>query len=77
VRVSLCQSGMLIYRQGKIDGPAPDANLPDADVDTMRIESRPTYGAIRHLGPIVRLSETPPRWERPTPRLGADAPHWL
>ncbi len=76
VRVSLCQSGMFIYRQGKTGAVAPDLGLSDAELDALRIVSEPAQGTLRHLGPVLRLSETPPHWVRPTPVLGGDAPAW-
>ena len=33
-------------------------------------------GRLRHLGPVVRLSETPPRWARPSVPLGSHEPVW-
>jgi crotonobetainyl-CoA:carnitine CoA-transferase CaiB-like acyl-CoA transferase len=77
VRVSLCQSGMFIYRQGKVAFPGLDLDLGAAELDAIRSESKPRSGPLRHLGPILRLSETPPRWTLPTPQLGADVPEWL
>jgi crotonobetainyl-CoA:carnitine CoA-transferase CaiB-like acyl-CoA transferase len=77
VRVSLCQSGMMIYRQGKLDDVASDLDLSPEELDRMRIESHPKSGPLRHLGPAVKLSETPPHWERPTPQLGGDAAAWV
>jgi hypothetical protein len=77
VRVSLCQSGMMIYRQGKVSYAETDLDLSAEEVDRMRIESRPRSGPLRHLGPILKLSETSPHWERATPQLGGDAPAWL
>ena len=76
VRVSLCRSGMMIYRQGKLDDVAADLDLSPEELDGMRIESHPKSGPLRHLGPAVQLSETPPRWDRPTPQLGGDAAAW-
>jgi hypothetical protein len=76
VRVSLCQSGMFIYRQGKVRYDHPEMDLAPEEVDSIRIETRPQSGPLRHLGPILKLSETPPRWARPTPVLGADKPEW-
>jgi hypothetical protein len=76
VRVSLCQSGMFIYRQGKVPYDQPDMDLAPDEVDAIRIESHPKSGPLRHLGPILKLSETPPRWARPTPVLGGDKPEW-
>jgi len=77
VRASLCRSGMFIYQQGKVEFPGLGLDLTAAELDRMRIESRPKSGPLRHLGPIVKLSETNPHWTRPTPQLGGDAPQWL
>ena len=76
VRVSLCRSGMLIYEQGKVDFDGWNNDLTAEELDAIRIESRPASGPLRHLGPVLRLSETPPRWTRPTPTLGGDAAEW-
>ncbi|MGI9333036.1 MAG: CoA transferase [Gammaproteobacteria bacterium] len=77
VRVSLCQSGMFIYRQGKVAFCEPDMDLSAAELDAITIESRPESGPLRHLGPVVQLSRTRPGWDRPTPELGCDSPQWL
>jgi len=78
VRVSLCQSGMFIHRQGKVDYPVANMDLAPEELDAIRIETQPPHiGPLRHLGPILRFSETPARWVRPTPRLGGDRPEWL
>lgn len=77
VRVSLCQSGMFIYRQGDVGYQPAGMDLSAEELDALRVDSRPAFGPLRHLGPILRLSETPPRWDRPTPVLGGDAPEWL
>lgn len=77
VRVSLCQSGMFIYRQGKVAFPGLGLDLSAAELDTIRIESRPKSGPLRHLGPILKFSEAQPRWTLTTPQLGGDAPEWL
>jgi crotonobetainyl-CoA:carnitine CoA-transferase CaiB-like acyl-CoA transferase len=77
VRVSLCQSGMFIHRQGKVDYDRPDMDLSPAELDQIRIETVPPHlGPLRHLGPLLRFSETPARWTRPTPKLGGDRPAW-
>lgn len=78
VRVSLCQSGMFIQRQGMLaQAPAPGQDLTGAELDQIRIETNPGHlGPLRHLGPILRMSQTPARWIRPTPRLGGDRPQW-
>ncbi|MGD9804912.1 MAG: CoA transferase [Hyphomicrobiaceae bacterium] len=76
VRVSLCQSGMFIHRQGKVDYES-GADVSPADLDEIRIETNPPHiGPLRHLGPLLRFSETPAHWVRPTPKLGGDRPEW-
>lgn len=77
VRVSLCQSGMFIYRQGKTAFDAPDMDLSDAELAALRIETATSHGPLRHLSPVLQLSETQPHWERPTPKFGGDQPAWL
>jgi hypothetical protein len=52
-------------------------DLSAAELDTLRIETAPKAGPLRHLGPVLQLSETPPRWVYPTPDLGGDRPEWL
>ncbi len=76
VRVSLCQSGMFVYRQGKVDYPRANMDLSAEELAEIRIETQPKIGPLRHLGPILKLSETPPHWIRPTPVLGGDAAAW-
>ena len=77
VVVSLCQSGMFIYRQGDV-GYQPDGmDLSAAELDKLLVESEPAIGRTRHLGPVVRMSQTPPYWDKPTPVLGGNKPEWL
>lgn len=77
VRVSLCQSGMFIHRQGKVEFGQANMDLSPAELDEIRIETKPPHlGPLRHLGPLLRFSETPARWIRPTPKLGGDRPEW-
>ena len=76
VRVSLCQSGMFIHRQGKVAFPMPDMDLSPAELAAISIDTAPKSGPLRHLGPLLHLSETPPHWTRPTPQLGGDKPEW-
>jgi crotonobetainyl-CoA:carnitine CoA-transferase CaiB-like acyl-CoA transferase len=77
VRVSLCRSGMFIHDQGRLAADAAPHELTTAELDALRIESRPHDGPLRHLGPVLRLSETPGRWDRPTPKPGSAPAQWL
>ena len=67
---------MFIYRQGSVVCNTPNLDLSDKELAELRIETQPKAGPLRHLGPVLHLSETPPRWIRPTPVLGGDAPDW-
>jgi len=77
VQVSLCQSGMWIYRQGKTGPVRGGMDLSGAELDELRIQTETGHGPVRHLAPVLRLSQTPPGWSRPTPVLGGDPPQWL
>ena len=77
VRASLCQSGMFIYRHGKVTENAPVRGLTETELDEMRTQSQTFDGPLRHLRPVLELSETPPKWERPTPKLGSSEAVWL
>jgi crotonobetainyl-CoA:carnitine CoA-transferase CaiB-like acyl-CoA transferase len=77
VQVSLCQSGMFIYGHGKTAHAREAMDLAPGELDALRMQSETAMGPIRHLGPVLELSETPPRWSRPTPRLGGDEAAWL
>lgn len=77
VRVSLCRSGMFIHRQGKTEFGETDTGPSETELDAIRTQTQTAGEPLRHLGPILRLSETPPGWDRPTPVLGGDAPEWL
>ena len=77
VRVSLCQSGMFIYRQGSVAFEADNMDLSEAELDALRTQSELADGPLRHLAPVLNLSETQPHWTRPSPTLGGHAPEWL
>ncbi len=78
VRVSLCQSAMFYQRQGLADGfdDAPET-LTEDELSALYVRETCSYGELLTLGPVLRMSETPCRWDRPTPVLGGDAPVWL
>jgi crotonobetainyl-CoA:carnitine CoA-transferase CaiB-like acyl-CoA transferase len=74
VQASLCQTATWIVDEGARCDPAAATGLPD--LAPWMTTSRTPEGELRHLGPIVDLSATPARWERPSPPLGADQPVW-
>ncbi|MBP0445096.1 CoA transferase [Roseomonas sp. SSH11] len=78
VHVSLCGSAMLLQRQGLLQdfSSAPEV-LAEDRLAPLQVREEGVYGDLLTLGPVLRMSETPPRWHSPTPRLGGDAPVWL
>ncbi len=74
VRASLCQTAMWFTRLGATCDPAAASGL--GDVAGLMMQSETAQGGLTHLRPVVELPETAPKWERPSPALGADAPAW-
>jgi hypothetical protein len=79
VRISLAQTGRWLVEQGQI----PDGELKDVpqeftpdELKAWSISSDTPMGQLHHLGPVVRLSETPPKWARPSVPLGYSNPVW-
>lgn len=79
VRVALARTGRWIVDRGLIDqamlADVPP-ELPDEEIARLSAETAAPAGRIRHLAPVVGLSETPPRWSRPPVPLDHDAAVW-
>jgi crotonobetainyl-CoA:carnitine CoA-transferase CaiB-like acyl-CoA transferase len=76
--VSLCGSAMLLQRQGLLDNFTDALEVLSEDqLAPLHVQEDSAYGDLMTLGPVLRMSETPPVWARPTPRLGSDIPIWL
>lgn len=79
VRISLAQVGRWLVSRGQV----PEAQLKDvqaefttAELERWSMTSDTPAGRLRHLAPVLQLSETPPRWARPTVPLGHHQPVW-
>src|SRR5229473_549729 len=79
VRISLAQVGRWLVGRGQV----PEALLKDvpkeftpAELQRWSMTSDTPMGRLHHLGPVARLSETPPRWARPSVPLGYHEPTW-
>ncbi len=79
VRISLAQTGRWLVGHGQV----PEHELTDVpteftseELDRWSMETETPVGRLQHLGPVVRLSETPPRWARPSVPLGYNDPVW-
>jgi crotonobetainyl-CoA:carnitine CoA-transferase CaiB-like acyl-CoA transferase len=79
VRISLAQTGKWLVDRGQVPEDqlmSVDKELYPAEIERWSIESDTPAGRLRHLGPTVRLSETPPYWARPSVPLGYHQPVW-
>lgn len=79
VRISLAQVGRWLVERGQV----PEAELKDvikeftpAELERWTMSSTTPAGKLRHLAPVIRMSETPPRWDKPTVPLGYHPPVW-
>jgi crotonobetainyl-CoA:carnitine CoA-transferase CaiB-like acyl-CoA transferase len=79
VRISLAQTGRWLVSRGEV----PMSQLMDVpkeftaeELRRWSITSETPVGRLQHLGPALKLSETPPRWARPTVPLGYHKPQW-
>jgi crotonobetainyl-CoA:carnitine CoA-transferase CaiB-like acyl-CoA transferase len=75
VRVSLCQTARWLARTTST-APAGTDRKGFGDVESYLITSETPFGRLRHLGPVARLSGTPPRWDVPTSPIGSHLPAW-
>lgn len=79
VRISLAQTGRWLVGRGEV--PETDLkNVPKeftpAELERWSMTSDTPAGRLRHLRPVVQLSETPPYWARPAVPLGYHKPAW-
>ncbi len=79
VRISLAQVGKWIVDLGEVPAEAlgdVPAEFTSAELDRWSMTSDTPSGRLRHLAPVVQLSETRPYWARPTVPLGYHPPVW-
>jgi crotonobetainyl-CoA:carnitine CoA-transferase CaiB-like acyl-CoA transferase len=79
VRISLAQVGRWIVDLGEVPpGEARDApaDFTAAELENWSMVSDTPSGKLRHLRPVVQLSETPAYWARPSVPLGYHQPAW-
>jgi crotonobetainyl-CoA:carnitine CoA-transferase CaiB-like acyl-CoA transferase len=72
VRVALARTGKWIVDRGTVDPAAAQAEEPAG----LTMETDSPAGRIGHLKPVVQMSETPARWDRPPVLLGHHRPEW-
>jgi crotonobetainyl-CoA:carnitine CoA-transferase CaiB-like acyl-CoA transferase len=79
VRISLAQTGRWLVGRGQV----PEADLKNVpkeftpeELKRWSMTSDTPVGQLHHLRPVLQLSETPPRWARPSVPLGYNDPVW-
>lgn len=79
VNVSLCQSAMLLQRQGLCSGfEGAPGRLTPAEFEALAVcDDNTAYGDLKTLGPVLRMSQTPCKWFGTTPALGTSQPGWM
>jgi len=79
VRISLAQVGKWLVDLGEVPGyaarAAPSEFTPEELAGWSMVSQTPS-GPLRHLKPVVQLSETPAHWARPSVPLGHNKPEW-
>jgi crotonobetainyl-CoA:carnitine CoA-transferase CaiB-like acyl-CoA transferase len=79
VRISLAQVGKWIVDRGEVAATmlkdVPIEFAPAELADWSMVSETPS-GPLRHLKPVVQLSQTPPHWVRPSVPLGYHRPEW-
>jgi crotonobetainyl-CoA:carnitine CoA-transferase CaiB-like acyl-CoA transferase len=78
VHVSLCQSAMLLQREGLVKEfkNAPGKLDPQTFESLAVCDDGTIYGDLKTLGPVIRMSETNHRWKGTTPQLGSSEAAW-
>jgi crotonobetainyl-CoA:carnitine CoA-transferase CaiB-like acyl-CoA transferase len=76
VRVSLVQVAHWLASLGQVDPAKGVAELPEAELARMFMESDGLLGRLRHLKPAVQLSETPPFYAKSAEPLGTSPARW-
>ena len=80
VRMGLAQTGRWLVGRGQV----PEGDLSEVpkeftaeEIERWSTVTETPMGRLKHLGPVLGLSETPPRWARPSVPLGYNEPAWV
>ncbi len=76
VRVSLARTAMWIMSLPRTAPDAKPGGFDAASIAPWIIEMNTAWGPLTRLGPVARMSETPPRWDLPPAPLGSDPASW-
>ena len=77
VRVSLARTAMWIQSLPRTAADALASGVDRAALAPWWVEMDTAWGRLGRLGPIARMSETPPCWDLPAAPLGSHLPEWV
>ena len=76
MRVSLVQVAHWLASLGTVEAAKGMAELPEPELIGYLMESDGLFGRLRHLRPVVQLSETSPFYAMPPEPLGTSPARW-
>lgn len=77
VRVSLVQTAHWFKELGRVKKNFLQCHIPTREqINDLMTRTDTGFGRLEHLLPVLKMSETPPYWERPVVPLGIDPPQW-
>ncbi len=76
VEASLCQTAMWLQEQSRVNSITKARDLDETVMGKYMATSQSGFGPLTHLGPILEMSATLPRWEQPTVPLGSHPATW-
>jgi hypothetical protein len=76
VRLSLAQVGHWLTSLGRIPDGQKATKIDRAAVQDLLVDLPSAFGTMSALKHAGQLSETPPRWDRPSVALGTHAAAW-
>jgi crotonobetainyl-CoA:carnitine CoA-transferase CaiB-like acyl-CoA transferase len=76
VRVSLARTAIWILSLPRVSPSATPTGVDPAVLAAHRITMETAWGPLERMGPVLQMSETPPRWTLPPSPLGTHAAEW-
>ena len=68
---------MYMYKQGQLEYSNANMDLSNEELDAIMRKTEGDQGTLKHLDPVLEMSETKPFWDKPSPVLGSSKPEWL
>lgn len=77
VRLSLAQTAEWFKKLVRAGKEFSQCQIPTREqIKDLLTQTETAFGRLEHLLSVLKMSETPPHWDRPTVPLGFDPPQW-